>query len=28
LREAASGAPDEECRAACAAELELIREQA
>jgi len=28
LREAASSAPDEECRAACAAELDLIREEA
>jgi HEAT repeat protein len=28
LREAASSAPDEACRAACAAELELIREKA
>jgi hypothetical protein len=28
LREAASNAPDEECRAACAAELDLIREEA
>jgi hypothetical protein len=27
LREAASSAPDEACRAACAAELELIREE-
>ena len=27
LREAASSAPDEECRAVCAAELELIREE-
>jgi hypothetical protein len=28
LREAATGAPDDECRAACAAELDLIREEA
>jgi HEAT repeats len=27
LRETATGAPDEECRAACAAELDLLREE-
>jgi HEAT repeats len=27
LRDAATGAPDEECRAACAAELDLVREE-
>lgn len=27
LREAASSAPDEECRAACAAELDQIRDE-